>query len=153
MSTDASVQPHADDTAAPAAVPERGDPAWVEPALTPETQTRRVGKTQVFFGPPLARLTDGQKNTLEVSGKLNRTAERYMALMREHGLALSEPERQCVAHVCGIGFMSPQEIAELPLEVELTRFACDGLDKAALADRLRAAPFVELVALVESLGF
>jgi hypothetical protein len=153
MSTDATTQTHADDTAAPAAGPERGDPTWVEPALTREAQTRRVGKTQVFFGPPLARLTDGQKNTLELSGKLNRTAERYLALMREHGLALSEPERQCLAHLCGIGFMSPQEIRELPLEVELTRFTCDGLDKTALAAKLRAASLADLVAVVESLGF
>ena len=62
-------------------------------ALTPEEQTRHVGKTPVFFGPPLAVLTAGQKNTLEISGKINRTAERYLELMRYHGLVLSEPER------------------------------------------------------------
>ena len=133
--------------------PARGDPTWVAPALTREEQTRHVGKTQVFFGPPLARLTDGQKNTLEISGKLNRTAERYLALMRHHGLELSEPERQCLVHLCGIGFMSPLEIRELPMEVELTRFECEGLDKPALAARLRAASLVDLVAVVETLGF
>lgn len=133
--------------------PVRGDPTWVAPALTREEQTRHVGKTQVFFGPPLARLTDGQKNTLEISGKLNRTAERYMELMRHHGLQLSEAERQCIAHVCQIGFMSPLEISELPLEVELTKFECEGLDKPALARKLAEASFADLVAVVESLGF
>lgn len=133
--------------------PLRGDPTWLPPALTREEQTRHVGKTPVFFGPPLAVLTRGQKNTLEISGKINRTAERYLELMQHHGLELSEPERQCLVHLCGIGFMSPLEIRELPLEVELTRFDCAGLDKAALAARLRAASLVELVALVESLGF
>ena len=133
--------------------PQRGDPTWVAPALTREEQTRNVGKTPIFFGPPLAILTDGQKNTLEISGKINRTAERYLELMRYHGLALSEPERRCLAHICQIGFMSPLEIRELPLEVRLTRFECEGLDKAALAAKLEAASFVELVALVESLGF
>jgi hypothetical protein len=49
--------------------------------------------------------------------------------------------------------MSPLEIRELPLEVELTRFECAGLDKAALAAKLRAAQFVDLVAVVEQLGF
>ena len=49
--------------------------------------------------------------------------------------------------------MSPQEIRELPMEVELTRFECEGLDKRALADKLNAASFADLVALVESLGF
>lgn len=133
--------------------PMRGDPSWVAPALTPEQQTRHVGKTPVFFGPPLAILTEGQKNTLEISGKLNRTAERYLALMRHHGLAITAPESQCLAHICQIGFMSPQEIRELPLEVDLTRFECAGLDKKALADKLRAASFVDLVAMVETLGF
>lgn len=133
--------------------PERGDPSWVEPALTPEAVTRRVGKTQVFFGPPLARLTEGGRHTMEISGRLNRTAERYLALMQHHGLALSEPERQCIAHLCGIGFMSPLEITELGLEVRLTDFEAEGLDKAALAERLEAASFADLLVMVESLGF
>jgi hypothetical protein len=57
------------------------------------------------------------------------------------------------AHICHIGFMSPLEIRELPLEVELTRFECEGLDKPALAGQAAAASFADLVALVESLGF
>ena len=133
--------------------PVRGDPTWVAPALTPEDQTRNVGKTPVFFGPPLAILTAGQKNTLEISGKINRTAERYLELMRCHGLELDEAERQCIAHICQIGFMSPLEIRELPLDVSLTRFECEGLDKAALESKLAAASFADLVAVVESLGF
>jgi hypothetical protein len=133
--------------------PARGDPAWVAPALTREEKTRHVGKTPVFFGPPLAILTDGQKNTMEISGKLNRTAERYLELLRHHGLELSEPERQCIAHICNIGFMSPLEIRELPFEVSLTKFECDGLDKAALAAKLESASFADLVVVVESLGF
>lgn len=133
--------------------PVRGDPTWVAPALTREEQTRTVGKTPVFFGPPLAILTDGQKNTMEISGKLNRTAERYLEIQRHHGLDLSEPERKCIAHICNIGFMSPLEIRELPFEVGLTKFECEGLDKAALAQKLEAASFADLVAIVESLGF
>jgi hypothetical protein len=135
------------------APPERGDPTWVAPALTREEQTRHVGKTPVFFGPPLAILTEGQKNTLEISGKLNRTAERYLELMRSHGLVLNEAERLCIAHINQIGFMSTLEIRELPMEVRLTRFECAGLDKPALAARLQAASFADLVAVVESLGF
>jgi hypothetical protein len=133
--------------------PQRGDPTWVAPALTREEQTRNVGKTPIFFGPPLAILTSGQKNTMEISGKINRTAERYLELMRYHGLELSEPERQCIAHICHIGFMSPMEIRELPLEVSMTRFECECLDKLALEQKLKAASFADLVAVVESLGF
>ncbi|HZV55221.1 MAG TPA: hypothetical protein VFF82_09795 [Rhodocyclaceae bacterium] len=133
--------------------PARGDPTWVAPALTREEKTRNVGKTPVFFGPPLAILTDGQKNTMEISGKLNRTAERYLEIQRYHGLELSEPESACIAHICHIGFMSPLEIRELPFEVRMTAFACDGLDKEALAKKLDSASFADLVVVVESLGF
>ncbi|MCQ3923772.1 MAG: hypothetical protein DPW12_06120 [Rhodocyclaceae bacterium] len=133
--------------------PVRGDPAWVAPALTREEQTRKVGKTPVFFGPPLAILTDGQKNTMEISGKLNRTAERYLEIQKHHGLELSEPERRCIVHLCNIGFMSPLEIRELPFEVRMTAFECEGLDKPALAAKLEAASFADLVVVVESLGF
>jgi hypothetical protein len=133
--------------------PVRGDPTWVAPALTREEKTRNVGKTPVFFGPPLAILTDGQKNTMEISGVLNRTAERYLEIRRRHGIELTEPERQCIAHICGIGFMSALEIEELPFEVGLTQFECAGLDKPALKARLEAASFADLVAVVESLGF
>ena len=136
-----------------APMPERGDPTWVEPALTPDAVTRRVGKTPVFFGPPLARLTESGRHTMEISGILNRTAERYLALRQHHGLALSEAERQCLAHVCGIGYLSPLEITELGLEVRLTPFELEGLDKGALADKLDAASFADLLAAVESLGF
>lgn len=131
----------------------RGDPSWIAPALTATEKTRIIGKTNVFFGPPLAILADGQKNTLEISGKLNRTAERYLEILKYHGLELSEPERRCLAHICHIGFMSPLEICELPFEVSVTRFECDGLDKGALAAKLEQASFADLVATVESLGF
>jgi hypothetical protein len=133
--------------------PERGDPSWIAPALTASDKTRNVGKTNVFFGPPLAILVDGQKNTLEISGKLNRTAERYLEILKRHGLELSEPERSCLAHICHIGFMSPLEIEELPFEVTMTKFECEGLDKGALAAKLDAVSFADLVAIVESLGF
>ena len=131
----------------------RGDPTWVAPALTRDEQTRKVGKTPVFFGPPLAILTEGRNNTMEISGRLNLAAERYMEIMKRHGLELSEPERQCIAHICNIGFMSTLEIRELPFEVRMTAFECEGLDKPALAARLEAASFADLVAVVESLGF
>ena len=136
-----------------ASAQERGDPAWVAPALTASEKTRIVGKTNVFFGPPLAILAEGQRNTLEISGKLNRTAERYLEIIKRHGLELTEPERLCLAHICHIGFMAPLEIEELSYEVTVTKFECDGLDKAALSAKLESASFADLVAVVESLGF
>jgi hypothetical protein len=145
---------HPDDAAlTPEPGQSRGDPSWVAPALTPSEKTRAVGKTNVFFGPPLAILAAGQKNTLEISGKLNRTAERYLEILKYHGLELTEPERLCLAHICHIGFMSPLEIRELADEVRLTSFECEGLDKDALAVKLESASFADLVAVVEALGF
>lgn len=131
----------------------RGDPTWVAPALERSEKTRVVGKTSVFFGPPLAILAQGQKNTMEISGKLNRTAERYMEILKHHGLPLTEPERQCLAHICHMGFMSPLEISELSFEASITAFECEGLDKKTLAKKLESASFADLVAIVESLGF
>jgi hypothetical protein len=142
-----------DANAAPAPHPERGDPTWVAPALTSADVSRTAGKTSVFFGPPLAILAQGQKNTMLISGKLNRTAERYMEILKHHSVELTEPERLCLAHICHIGFMSPLEISELADEVGMTTFECDSLDKVALAAKLEAASFADLVAVVESLGF
>ena len=133
--------------------PERGDPSWIAPALSASEKQRVVGKTSVFFGPPLAILAEGQKNTMEISGKLNRPAERYMEILKYHGLETTGPERLCLAHICHIGFMAPLEIRELPDEVRWTSFECDGLDKNALATKLESASFADLVAVVEALGF
>ncbi len=138
---------------APSPRPVRGDPTWVAPALSLADVSRTVGKTNVFFGPPLAILTQGQKNTMLISGKLNRTAERYMEILKHHSVELTEPERLCLAHICHIGFMSPLEISELADEVGMTTFECEGLDKGALATKIQAASFADLVAVVESLGF
>ena len=74
-------------------------------------------------------------------------------MLRYHGMELTEPERKCLTHICNIGFMSPLEIRELPLEVSLTAFECDGLDKPALQRKLEAASFADLLAVVEALGF
>ena len=96
-------------------------------------------KTRILFGPPLALLTAAQTGTLEISGKINRTAERYLEILRHRGLDLSQAERAC--------------IRELPFEVRHTEFECEGLNKGALAARLEAASFEDLVAVVEELGF
>ena len=114
---------------------------------------RSYAPAHELLPPPLKVLAAGQKNTLEISGKLNRTAERYLEILKHHGLELSEPERLCLAHICHIGFMSPLEIRELPDEVRMTAFESEGLDKDALAVKLDSASFADLVAVVEVLGF
>jgi len=110
-------------------------------------------KTKIYFGPPLAILTENESNTLEKSGKLNRTAERYMEIISHHGIELNDDERACIAHICDFGFMAPLEIQELPDDVLETTFEAEGLDKTVLAKKLQSASFADLVSLVESLGF
>lgn len=109
-------------------------------------------KTQLFFGPPLAILTEAQTNTMEISGKVNRTAERYLEILKAHGLALSEPERDFLIRICGVGFLSPEDIRELADEVRFAEFDDGRVDREALASRLEAASFADLVATVEALG-
>lgn len=90
---------------------------------------------------------------MELSGRINRTAERYLEMMKVHGVELTEPERVCLTKICDFGFMAPYEIRELPIDVRVSDFDVDGLDKEALALKLEAATFADLVSMVEDLGF
>lgn len=110
-------------------------------------------KTKIYFGPPLALLTENEKNTMEVSGKLNRAAERYLEILRRHRMELTDPERQCLLKVCEAGYLAPYEIIEMADDVRNGKFDIDGLDTAALIAKLEAASFAELVAVVEELGY
>jgi len=110
-------------------------------------------KTKIYFGPPLSILTEAENNTLEISGRINRTAERYLEIMKGHGLELSAAERACLTKICDFGFMAPSEIREMPIDVRMSKFEAEGLDKEALAQKLEAASFADLVAVVEDLGF
>ncbi|HJP04757.1 MAG: hypothetical protein QF897_03020 [Gammaproteobacteria bacterium] len=110
-------------------------------------------KTPIYFGPPLVILTEKEKNTMEVSGKLNRAAERYLEIMRQHSVDLTAPEQQCLLKACEAGYLAPYEITELAYDVRDGQFDIDGLDKEALIAKLEAASFADLVAIVESLGY
>jgi uncharacterized membrane protein len=110
-------------------------------------------KTKIYFGPPLAILTENEKNTMEISGKLNRAAERYLEIMRRHGVELTDPERQCLLKVCEAGYLASYEIIEMADDVRDGQFDIDGLDTAALIAKLEAASFADLVAVVEDLGY
>jgi len=110
-------------------------------------------KTRIYFGPPLSMLTEKEKNTLEISGKINRTAERYLEIMRHHGIDLTELERECLTRICDFGFMAPLEILELADEVRAAEFEVEGLDREALIRKLESASFADLAAVVEELGF
>ena len=110
-------------------------------------------KTKIYFGPPIAKLTEGQKNTMEISGKLNRTAERYLEIIKHHGVDLSDAEKTCLTKICDFGFMAPYEIREMPIDVRMSKFEADGFDREILAQKLEAASTADLICVVEELGF
>ena len=110
-------------------------------------------KTKIYFGPPIAELTEGQKNTMEISGKLNRTAERYLEIIKHHGVDLTVAERACLTEICDFGFMAPYEIREMPIDVRMSKYKADGFDREVLAQKLEAASTADLICVVEELGF
>lgn len=110
-------------------------------------------KTRIYFGPPLARLTESESNTMEISSRINRTAERYLEIIDRHGVDLTEPERECLQQICAAGVLAPHEILELSMEVELFTGEVRGFDREALIEKLNAASFADLVVVVESLGY
>lgn len=110
-------------------------------------------KTRIYFGPPLARLTEKETNTMEISSRINRTAERYLEIIDRHGVDLTEPELACLGRICAAGVLAPHEILELSMEVELFTEEIEGLDRTALMAKLDAASFADLVVVVESLGY
>lgn len=109
-------------------------------------------KTKLYFGPPLAELTKNEGNTLEISGRVNRTAERYLALLGHYGLTLNEPEIACLRAISMIGHLSVDEIAYIADDVDQFREPIEGLDKDALFEKLKNASFVELVVTLDKLG-
>jgi hypothetical protein len=119
----------------------------------PKTWNPMNTKTKIYFGPPLSILTEKEGNTMEISGRINRTAERYLEIMKEHGLELNAGERACLTKICDFGFMAPYEIRELAIDVRMSEFDAEDLDKEVLAKKLEAASFADLVAVVEELGF
>ncbi|HEC12476.1 MAG TPA: hypothetical protein ENI80_04380 [Acidiferrobacteraceae bacterium] len=111
-------------------------------------------KTKIYFGPPLAVLTENEKNTLAISGKINRVAERYMEIIKQHShIKLIGAERDCLIWICQMGYMSTLEIHELADEVRDADFEIEDTDREALINKLESASFADLVALVEELGF
>lgn len=109
-------------------------------------------KSSVYFGPPLAALTADLKGSESVSGRLNRVAERYLELLKRHGLDLTEAERLILGNCLSGSFCEPLMIRHLADEVEDSEFA--GQPEARdLIVKLRGASFSDLLATVEQLGF
>ena len=105
-------------------------------------------KSSVYFGPPLAELTNNLKPGDTVSGRINRAAERYMAICRRHGVDLTDEERAVLADVLNGTWADPLLIRHLADEVEDSDH-----NAPALVEKLKSASFADLVATVEKLRF
>ena len=105
-------------------------------------------KSSVYFGPPLAELTENLKPGDSVSGRINRAAERYMAICRRHGVEITDEERPVLQDVLSGTWADPLLIRHLVDEVEDSDH-----NAPELAEKLRSASFADLVALVEELGY
>jgi len=105
-------------------------------------------KSSVYFGPPLAELTKNLKPGDSVSGRINRTAERYLAICRRHGIELTDEECAVLQDVLNSTWADPLLIRHLADEVEDSDH-----DAPALVEKLKSASFADLTATVEKLGF
>ncbi len=111
-------------------------------------------KSSVYFGPPLAALTSDLKDSDTVSGKINRTAERYLEIIKRHKTELTDDEKQVLLNCLSGAFVDPLLIRHLADEVADSGEYLDGSEAAkSLHTKLESASFVELVVIVESLGF
>jgi len=109
-------------------------------------------KTRIYFGPPLVQLTEKEGNTLEKSGRINITAERYLELVRQHGLDLSQAEKNCLKQICGAGFLTLMEIHELADDVRDSDYSHPEINLEDLAEKLEAASFADILATIEKLN-
>ena len=111
-------------------------------------------KSSVYFGPPLMALIEGLEDRDSVSGRINRAAERYLAILERHGLDLTDAERHVLGNCLSGSWVEPLLIRHLADEIADSEF-WDAGDPAArsLVEKIRAASFADLVATVEKLGF
>lgn len=108
-------------------------------------------KSSVYFGPPLAELTERDNHDSardSVSGRINRVAERYLAILRRHGVDLTDDERNILGNVLSGSWADPLLIRHLAYEVEDSEH-----NAPDLVAKLRSASFADLVATVEKLGY
>lgn len=109
-------------------------------------------KTSVYFGPPLLDLTGNLTAEDSVSGRINRCAERYRAILNRHGIDLDAEESVILGNCLSGGWVEPLLIRHLDTEIEESEYA-DSAAAKRLISKLRSASFADRVATVERLGF
>lgn len=107
-------------------------------------------KSSIYFGEVLAEHTTALAEFDSISGRINRTAERYVAICKQHGIDVTEAEAEHIKAALSGTFVEPLLIKYLADEIRDTSSAV--VDVGALAKKLEGASFADLVALVEQLG-
>lgn len=109
-------------------------------------------KKTIYCGPPLMEVVRKMKEGQGISSRLNQVAERYLAILREHGVDLTDEEATILGNCLSGTFVDPLLIRHLADEVEDSDFADEEAAKS-LIRKLRSASYADLVATVERLGF
>jgi hypothetical protein len=88
-----------------------------------------------------------------VSGRLNRDADRYASVLKEHGMDLTAEESAVLKNVLLGSWCEPMLIKYLAHEVEDSdAYRAGDPASASLLDKCQRASYADLVAEVERLG-
>ncbi len=106
-------------------------------------------RSSVYFSKTLVQHTSDLPDNDSVSGRINRSVERYVAIVQEHGVELTDAEIDHINGHCD-DFANILQIKYLAEEIRKTK--SDVIDTGQLADKLATVTFADLVTLMESLG-
>ena len=109
-------------------------------------------KSSVYFGKPLIELINDRKKGSSVSGKINKTADRYMLICKNHGVKLTANECAVLCNFLEGKTINAMLIKHLFSELEqheTTKIVA----KKTLINKLAQHSIADIVAMIESLGF
>lgn len=106
-------------------------------------------KSSVYFGGTMQEHTSQLEPWDSISGRVNRTVDRYVAICKRHGIDLTEAERDHISRLSRAHFFGLELIEDL--EGRVRRSQSEVINVDHLADKLRRASLADLVSLIESL--
>jgi len=106
----------------------------------------------IYLGAPLLRATSGLPEHESLTFRINRIAERYLAIVGHHRVALDEAETLALKEILAGCDVEPLTIRYLADEIDESSYGSTDMGHR-LAEKLRAASFAELVGTVERLGY
>jgi hypothetical protein len=113
-------------------------------------------KLGVYMSPAMEAVVKDRESHDTLSGRLGTVAERYLKIVQRHKPTLTEAEwNACRDALNGVWLREAEHLtfvwAEIADSDRLEGLGKKwGIDAQALAERVRAMPYAELVALIES---